>query len=142
MKRQKLEIGERGEEPNKVLAATGKKQPQSPIGSGPRKGGARSKEWVATTGNARRQKGGPAQYSPVWSLALMSAGRGQEEEEGPAPDDHPTGFVEHQEWRKRSETCLAKPGTLQAASQPGPQTLGVRHLGKIGRKHVNPAFQL
>lgn len=73
---------------------------------------------------------------------LMSAGRGQEEEEGPALDDHPTGFVELQEWRKRNQTRLAKPSTLQAASQQGRQTLGRRHLGKIGGKRVNPAFQL
>lgn len=144
MKRQKLEIGERGEEQSEVLAET---SPRAQCGSGPRKGGGagssetRSKKWAATTGNAKTESWANEGLS-VSSLTLMSAGRGQEEDEGPALDNHPTGFVELQEWRKRNQTRLAKPSTLQAASQQGPQTLGRRHLGKIGGKRVNPAFQL
>lgn len=124
--------------------------PRAQCGSGPRKGGGpgssetRSRKWMAATGNAKVERWADAVLS-VRSLASMSTGKGREDEEDPAPHDHPTGFVECQAWEKKSQTCLAKSSTLhviQAASQQIPQTLGIRHLGKIGGKRVNPVFQL
>lgn len=99
---------------------------------------------MAATGSAKVERGADTVLS-AWSLASMSAGRGREDEEGLAPHNHPTEFVERQAWGKKSQTCLAKSSTrhvIQAASQQIPQTLGIRHLGKIGGKCVNPAFQL
>lgn len=75
--------------------------PRARCGSGPRKGGGlgssetRSRKWMAATGNAKVERGADAVLS-ARSLTSMSAGRGREGEEGPAPDDRPTGFVEHQ----------------------------------------------
>lgn len=89
---------------------------------------------MAATGHAKVERGADAVLS-ARSLASMSAGRGREGEEGPAPHDRPTGFVERQAWGKKSQTCLAKSSTfhvIQAASQQIPQTLGIRHLGKMG----------
>lgn len=99
---------------------------------------------MAATGNAKVERWADAVLS-VRSLASMSAGGGREDEEGPAPHDHPTGFMERQAWGKKSQIYLVKSSTfhvIQAASQQIPQTLGIRHLGKIGGKRVNPAFQL
>lgn len=70
--------------------------PRARCGSGPRKGGGpgssetRSRKWMAATGNAEVERGADAVLS-ARSLASMSEG-----EEGPAPHDHPTGFMEHQ----------------------------------------------
>lgn len=58
MKRQTLEIGERGEEQSKVLAATGKDQPQSPLWRRPQEGWGRRRlrDQVKEMGGGYRER--------------------------------------------------------------------------------------